>query len=252
MRFGIVSDIHSNLEALDAVLSEIAAANVDALLCLGDIVGYGPNPNECCDRLRDRKCIAIAGNHDEAAVTGAGADFFNPVAREAIVWTQETLSPANRDYLKTLSRDLRFDGAAAGDLIGGFALVHGAPVFHFDYILDVTDAQRAFERVEAPLTFIGHTHVAEVYYQDLEGRAFQQKLLHGGRIDLVPSYRYLINPGSVGQPRDHNPQASYAVLDTAANSVEVRRVSYDVGVVQERIEQEHLPAQLGTRLTTGY
>ena len=252
MRFGIMSDIHANLEALDAVLSEIDAANVDALLCLGDIVGYGPNPNECCARLRERNCVANSCNHDEAAFSGAGADFFNPLAREALVWTRETLLPANRDYLQALGRDRRFDGDAAGGLNGGFALVHGAPVFHFDYILDVTDAQRAFERVEAPLTFIGHTHVAEVYYQDLEGRAFQQKLLHGGRIDLVPSYRYLINPGSVGQPRDHNPQSSYAVLDTVANSVEVRRVSYDVGLVQEQIAHLHLPAQLGTRLTTGY
>jgi predicted phosphodiesterase len=252
MRFGIVSDIHANLEALDAVLGEIDSAEVDVLLCLGDIVGYGPNPNECCERLRMRNCIAIAGNHDEAAVSGKGAEYFNPMAREALVWTQETLSSTNRDYLQALGRDRRFDGAAAGDLKGGFALVHGAPVFHFDYILDVTDAQRAFERVEAPLTFIGHTHMAEVYYQDLEGRAFQQKLLHGGRIDLAPSYRYLINPGSVGQPRDHNPQAAYAVLDTAANAVEVRRVSYDVGVVQERIEHVHLPTQLATRLATGY
>jgi predicted phosphodiesterase len=252
MRFGIVSDIHANLEAFDAVLGEIDAAEVDALLCLGDIVGYGPNPNECCDRLRERNCIAVAGNHDEAAVTGAGADFFNPVAREALEWTQGILTPRNIDYLKTLPRDRRFDGPAAGGLAGGFALVHGAPVFHFDYVLDVLDAQRAFERIEAPLTFIGHTHVAEVYYQDVEGRAFQQKLLHGGRIDLVPSFRYLINPGSVGQPRDHNPQASFALLDTSVNAVEVRRVSYDVSVVQERIEHVHLPAQLGTRLATGY
>jgi len=252
MRFGIVSDIHANLEALDAVLGEIDGAEVDTLLCLGDLVGYGPNPNECCDLLRKRNCISIAGNHDEAAVSGKGAEYFNPLAHEALVWTQEKLSSTNRDYLQALGRDRRFDGAAAGDLKGGFALVHGAPVFHFDYILDVMDAQRAFERVEAPVTFFGHTHVAEVYYQDLEGRAFQQKLLHGGRIDLAPSYRYLINPGSVGQPRDHNPQASYAVLDTVANVVEVRRVSYDVGVVQERIEHAHLPAQLATRLATGY
>ena len=252
MRFGIISDIHANLEALDAVLGDIDAAGVDAHLCLGDVVGYGPNPNECCERLRERGFITIAGNHDEAAVSNAGAEFFNPLAREALTWTQEALTPDNRAFLERLVRNKRFDGPAAGGLPGGFALVHGAPVFHFDYISDVVDAQRAFERVEAPLTFIGHTHVAEVYYQDLEGRAFQQKLLHGGRIELAPTYRYLINPGSVGQPRDHNPQASYAILDTATAVVEVHRVGYDVGSVRERMESVRLPAQLGARLAIGY
>ncbi|HLJ82796.1 MAG TPA: metallophosphoesterase family protein [Candidatus Eremiobacteraceae bacterium] len=252
MRFGIISDIHGNLEALDAVLGEIDAAKIDKLLCLGDVVGYGPNPNECCARLRDWNCVTIAGNHDEAAVSNAGAEFFNPLAREALTWTQEALTPENRSYLESLPRDRHFDEAAAGGLAGGFALVHGAPVFHFDYISDVVDAQRAFERVEVPVTFIGHTHVAEVYYQDLEGRAFQQKLLHGGRIELAPTFRYLINPGSVGQPRDHNPQAAYAILDTADAIVEVRRVGYDVGSVRERMESLRLPAQLGARLAIGY
>jgi diadenosine tetraphosphatase ApaH/serine/threonine PP2A family protein phosphatase len=243
LRYGILSDVHSNFEALQAVLGEIDAIGVDAVLCLGDIVGYGPSPNECCDLLRARDVIAIAGNHDEAAVDGAGAERFNALAREAIHWTQDRLTPENRAYLASLPRER---------LLDGFAMVHGAPVHHFDYIMDVLDAQRALERTDQRLTFVGHSHVAEVYYQDPGGRTFQQRLAHGGRIDIVPEFRYIINVGSVGQPRDRNPQASFAWYDGAAGIVEIRRLTYDVDRVQERIASASLPPPLAERLTTGW
>ena len=243
MRYGIVSDVHSNYEALTAVLDELARSRIDALLCLGDIVGYGPNPNECCDLLRRRSCQAIAGNHDEAAVSDVGTEYFNPVAREAIAWTQVALTPENRSFLAQLPRERTYPG---------FSLVHGSPVHHFDYILDIVDAQRAFERVSEALTFVGHSHVAEVYFQDPQGRTFHKKLAHGGRVDIVPEFRYIINPGSVGQPRDRNPQASFACFDDGEHYAEVRRVTYDVGQVQQRIELAHLPSQLGARLAIGY
>lgn len=243
MRYGILSDIHSNFDALIAVVRELDGLGLDALVCLGDIVGYGPNPNECCDLLRERGCIAIAGNHDEAAVSPHEADSFNALARTAIAWTRDELTPSNREYLRSLPRDYRFDS---------FAIVHGAPTFHFDYILNVVDAESAFERVTSPVTFVGHTHVAEVFYQNDQGRTFHQRLSGGGRIEVAPQFRYIINPGSVGQPRDRNPQASFAYFDDAAGIIEVRRVTYDVMRVRERMEHANLPPQLGDRLSIGY
>ena len=242
LTYGIVSDIHSNLEELEAVLAAIDEIRVDALLCLGDIVGYGPSPNEVCDLLRARSVISIAGNHDEAAA-GAGYDRFNPQAKAALQWTREQLTEDNREYLRGLPRERRFEG---------FTIVHGAPVAHFDYIMNVDDAHRAFERAESPLTFVGHSHVAEVYYQDAAGRTFQQRLLHGGRIDIVPEFRYIVNVGSVGQPRDRNPHASFGVYDAAARVVEIRRVGYDVDAVQARFAKASLPPILSERLASGW
>jgi predicted phosphodiesterase len=243
MRYGVLSDIHSNVDALASVLRELDGLDIDTLVCLGDIVGYGPNPNEACDVLRQRGCVAIAGNHDEAAVTTTDADSFNSLARKAIVWTRDQLSESNRQYLASLPREYRFDT---------FAIVHGAPGSPFDYIQTVADAEAAFERVSAPLTFVGHTHVAEVYYQDGSGRTYHQRLAAGGRIEIADGYRYIINPGSVGQPRDRNPQASFASFDDAARLVEIRRVTYDVMRVRERMQDADLPAQLGDRLAIGY
>lgn len=213
------------------------------MLCLGDIVGYGPSPNECCDLLRARGVLAIAGNHDEAALEAASADRFNPLAREAIDWTREQLTPENREFLAGLPRERRVDG---------FAMVHGAPVQHFDYIMDVTDAHQAFGRTAETLTFVGHSHVAEVYYQDPTGRTFQQRLLHGGRIDVVPEFRYIINVGSVGQPRDRNPLASFALYDVEGGAVEIRRVAYDIEGVRERMARAALPELLRERLVSGW
>jgi len=225
------------------VIGEIDALGVDELLCLGDIVGYGPSPNECCDLLRARRCVAIAGNHDEAAADKDGGERFNPLAREALQWTRTQLTEENRAYLAGLPRERQLDG---------FGLVHGAPVHHFDYIMDVLDAKRAFELAAKRLTFVGHSHVAEVYYQDPTGRTLQQRLLHGGRIDIVPEFRYIINVGSVGQPRDRNPQASFATYDAAAGVVEIRRVTYDVDGVQARMAQASLPPLLRERLASGW
>jgi diadenosine tetraphosphatase ApaH/serine/threonine PP2A family protein phosphatase len=243
MRYGILSDIHSNFDALTAVTADLDGMGMDTLVCLGDIVGYGPSPNECCDLLRARNCIAIAGNHDEAAVMPGEEESFNALARTAIDWTRGELSPVNREYLRSLPREHRFDS---------FVIVHGAPTHHFEYILNLIDAKSAFERVTAPVTFVGHTHVAEVYYQDAQQQTFHQKLSGGGRVEIAPGYRYIINPGSVGQPRDRNPQASYAYFDDSAGIIEVRRVTYDVMRVRERMEQANLPTQLGDRLTVGY
>ncbi len=243
MRYGIISDVHSNLEALNAVLAELDLLGAQSLLCLGDIVGYGPNPNECCEVLRERGCLAISGNHDEAAVSNLGTESFNTIAREALRWTQAELNEENRAFLKCLPSERKFEK---------FSIVHGAPVNYFDYISDVRDAQRAFERVNSALTFVGHTHVAEVFYQDSEGRTYQQKLMHGGHIQILADLRYIVNSGSVGQPRDSNPQASFALFDDETDHAEIRRASYDIMSVQQRIRRAKLPAELGARLSIGY
>ncbi|MDQ2817824.1 MAG: metallophosphatase family protein [Candidatus Eremiobacteraeota bacterium] len=242
MRYGIISDVHSNVDALQAVLSEIDAWNAQVLVCLGDIVGYGPDPNECCDLLRDRRVLAILGNHDEAAVRDEGLERFNGLAREALNWTQSQLTAANHDFLASLPNERRFPR---------FSAVHGAPLRHFDYICDALDAQRAFECVDSSITFIGHTHAAEVFYQDEARRTYHQKLRQGGRVAIAPGYRYIINAGSVGQPRDLNPQASFAVFDDADDATEIRRIGYDSQPVRERMQRANLPAELSSRLVIG-
>jgi diadenosine tetraphosphatase ApaH/serine/threonine PP2A family protein phosphatase len=243
MRYAIISDVHSNIEALKAVLAELDSLGFDRLLCLGDIVGYGPNPNECCALLIKRDCLAIAGNHDEAAAHDSGIDYFSPLAREALEWNKAALTPENIAYLAELPRERHFED---------FDIVHGSPVHHFEYILDAVDAQQAFARTQTPVIFVGHSHIAEVYFQDPSGTTHQQRLLHGGRIDIAPEFRYIINPGSVGQPRDRNPQAAFALYDTEERVVDVRRVTYDVHAVQGRIDSARLPSQLGERLGIGY
>jgi len=242
LRYGILSDVHSNLPALTTVLDALDEAGAEELVCLGDIVGYGPNPNECVTMLRKRRAVTVIGNHDEAASKASGDEDFNPIARLAIEWTRSALSADNVSFLASLPDTALFDD---------FAVVHGAPEHRFAYILDAAGARHAFQHVKKPLTFVGHSHVAEVYYQDERGRTYHDRLLHGGLIAIEPEYRYIVNPGSVGQPRDRNPQASFALYDSEARSIDVRRVTYDIASVRRRIEAAHLPSELGARLETG-
>jgi len=242
MRYGLISDIHANLEALDAVLAELSS--VDAFICLGDIVGYGPDPGPCISRIRDLPHLTcIAGNHDLAAVGRYDLDLFNEYARRAIVWTSKQLSPDDRSYLGSLPRTLELDGAT---------LVHGALPDHMGYILTVEDAAGTFREMPGPLCFVGHTHVAE-YYRNRNGTSFydQLSLYAGGSLTLEPDLRYIINPGSIGQPRDSNPFASFGIYDAGARAVETRRVPYDIAGVQEKMRQADLPAYLANRLADG-
>jgi len=242
MRYGLVSDIHSNLPALESVVVALDDLGIDQLVCLGDIVGYGPNPNECVELLRRRHCASIMGNHDEAIVDESADESFNELAREAIRWTRATLSAENKAYLASLPDSVEFDD---------FAVIHGAPAFRFAYIMDAAGASEAFRHVERPLTFVGHTHVAEVYFQNEADRTFHNRLPNGGKIAIEPEFRYIVNPGSVGQPRDHNPHASFAIYDRSGHFVDVRRVAYDVARVRRLIEDARLPAPLGARLEVG-
>ncbi len=212
------------------------------MLCLGDIVGYGPNPNECVARIRDRATATVLGNHDVAAIDNFGLQYFNPAAREAMKWTQRVLDVESIAWLNSLGYEFRDPD---------FLLVHGAPVNYFEYILDKAGAARAFAATDAPLVFVGHTHIAEYYALEPDGSITHQHLQTGGTLVLDPDRRYIVNVGSIGQPRDLNPRASFGVYDVDARTVTVTRFDYPIAVVQEKIVAAHLPEALARRLVVG-
>jgi len=240
VRYAVVSDVHSNIDSLETVLAMLN--DDDALLCLGDIVGYGPNPNECVERIRARATATVLGNHDVAAVDNFGLAYFNPAAREAMKWTQSVLTRENVAWLDSLGYEFRMPD---------FLLVHGAPVNYFEYILDKPAAARAFAATDAPIIFIGHTHIAEVYTLHPDGGIAHAHLQQGGEVPLEDGARYLINVGSVGQPRDLNPRASFGLYDTVARTVTITRFDYPIARVQEKIASVNLPDALARRLVVG-
>ena len=239
-RYAIFSDIHSNIEALDAALGLLRAD--DELLCLGDIVGYGPNPNECVAKIRDRATAVVLGNHDVAAIDNFGLAYFNPAAREAMKWTQRVIDEESKAWLNSLGYEFRMPE---------FLLVHGAPKNYFEYILDKPGAARAFAATDAPIIFIGHTHIAEYYGLDAEGAISHKHLQQGGELILTPGVRYIVNVGSVGQPRDLNPRASVGLFDSETRTVNIVRFDYPIARVQENIVSAHLPEALARRLLVG-
>ncbi len=242
MIYGLISDIHGNLEALEAVLAELAG--VEAFLCLGDIVGYGADPVACLQRVRalpDLTCVA--GNHDLAAVGHYDVRWFNPYAGQAILWTSRQLAPEHKAYLSSLP--LASDVPEA-------VLVHGSLAEPMAYVTSAAEAMQCFDEMPDGLCLIGHTHVAEYYRQRRETRFCEQvSLWGGGRVALEPDLRYLVNPGAVGQPRDGNPAASFGIYDADAKTIEVRRVSYDIPGAQAKMRQAGLPEYLIVRLTAG-
>jgi diadenosine tetraphosphatase ApaH/serine/threonine PP2A family protein phosphatase len=241
LRYAIVSDIHSNIEAFDVALGLLKPD--DKLWCLGDIVGYGPNPNECVGKVRERASATVMGNHDLAAVDNFGIEWFNSAAQEAIRWTQGVLEKESVDWLNTLGYEMRVEDCL---------LVHGAPQpDYFDYILDKDAARRAFEATDARLIFIGHTHIAELYSLGPDGSIAHRNFQYGGTVELDRSQRHIVNVGSVGQPRDLNPQASFGFYDSTANTIEIVRFEYAIAAVQEKIGCAHLPEVLARRLTMG-
>jgi predicted phosphodiesterase len=240
VRYAIVSDVHANLESLTAVLARIAED--DEVLCLGDLVGYGPNPNECTDLLRARVSACVLGNHDVAAIDNFGLETMNPAAREAIVWTQSVLGAEQAKWLDGLGYEVRTEE---------FLLVHGAPVNYFTYILDKAAAAEAFSATDAQLVFVGHTHIADYYSLDGEGRLEHGHRQQGGTLALEPDKRYIVNAGSVGQPRDLNPEASFLFYDPEARSVVWERAAYPIARVREKIIEAGLPDYLAARLGAG-
>jgi diadenosine tetraphosphatase ApaH/serine/threonine PP2A family protein phosphatase len=242
MRTLIISDIHANLTALEAVLAD--AGKIDAVWCLGDLVGYGPDPNECVERIRGLPNLqCIIGNHDAAAAGNIEVDAFNPEARKTVLWTQERLTPANKEYLKNLPERVDLED---------ITLVHGSPFRPvWEYLLDTRTATFNFEFFETPYCFVGHTHLPVIYHLP-DDRLIAQLIVpeHSSKMTLAP--RAILNPGSVGQPRDRDHRAAYAILDLSDYTWEWHRVEYDIESVQERMRQENLPERHITRLSAGW
>ena len=244
MRFGIISDIHSNLEALQQVLEKLRT--VDKMICPGDIVGYGPDPRECCDALRALDCATVLGNHDAAVADRMEMSWFNPDAGRAIRWTRETLDDDSMHCLKSLPVTHWADE---------FIVVHGSlkDPLEFPYIFSPSAARPCFEEMkDYTLCFVGHTHIAEVYVQSIGSfGADQLEFARGGKLDFRPGFRYIVNCGSVGQPRDGNKDASFGIYDSEADIVEIIRVPYDIGAVQSKMRAAQLPRFLIERLEYG-
>lgn len=243
MRYLILSDIHSNLEAFRAVLDD--AGPVDQVWCLGDVVGYGPDPNGCVELLQSQDHLCVAGNHDWATVGKLDLRDFNPDAREANLWNRKQLTPQNLAYLESLPETL---------VQGDFSLFHGSPRHPiWEYIIYPSTAEVNFEYFDTPYCLVGHTHTPVIFQYHEEGVPSAQALapVLNEPMALGPE-RLIVNPGSVGQPRDGDPRASYAVLDLGAGTVEHRRVAYPVEETQVKMMGYDLPLRLVLRLQYGW
>lgn len=238
MRYLVVSDIHANLEALEAVLAA-SRGKYDQAICCGDLVGYGADPNAVVEWTRKNVSAVVRGNHDRAAVGMEDLDWFNPVARAAALWTHAALTPANAAYVRELPTGPR--------VVENFRIVHGSPLDEDEYVLDAADASQAFAYAPSSLVFFGHTHLQGGFVW----RRGHVETLGDRRVPrLDPGAAYLVNPGSVGQPRDGDPHAAFILYDTAGGFA-FHRVPYDVKKAQEKIRRAGLPPLLAERLALG-
>ncbi len=239
MRIAVLSDIHANLPALDAVLE--AAGDVDGVWHLGDVVGYGPDPDGVVDRLREVGALGVRGNHDAAACGGSEIDWFNPEARRAMEWTRRAIGPTTVEWLSALPERRTLEGCE---------LVHGSPREPiWEYVTSVPVARANLAAMGTSIGLHGHTHVPVAFVED-EGRVEVVSPGRDSELELR-GRRALVNPGSVGQPRDGEPDASFLVLDPVGGTVAWHRVRYDVAAVQDAMRRAGLPASLSARLTVG-
>jgi len=241
MRYALLSDIHGNLEALQAVVDEFSKHEVDECLCLGDIVGYGADPKECIRTVQFLKPTAyVAGNHEWGVTGRLGLDYFNENARMALEWTQKALDDNEIEYLKSFPLIYNNDK---------FTIVHSSLEHpeEFPYVIDKEDAFPTLNMMKTKICFLGHSHVGGIYYSDKEKIA----RFKDTKIKLDRGKKYVINVGSVGQSRDFDPRASFAVYDVDKNIVEIIRVDYDIKAAQGKILKAGLPARLASRLSSG-
>jgi len=246
MRILVLSDLHANMTAFDAAL-EAAKGRWDISVCLGDVVGYGPDPNEVTARLRELGAQTIRGNHDKAATGLMVADDFNPVAKAAVDWTRSQLTPENLAWLTALP-----PGPFATD---GIVLIHGAFHDEDEYVFTPAQALDGLLDSSSAVTFFGHTHHQGGFaYQDSNLEVLQLRprpTESFAALRIEPPRRYLLNPGSIGQPRDADPRAAFAIADLDHQTVEFWRVPYAIAAVQERMRTAHLPEPLVQRLNLG-
>jgi predicted phosphodiesterase len=247
MRYLILSDIHSNVEALESCVQRAKQAGYDSVLCCGDIVGYGPNPVEAIDGIRALNALTIRGNHDRVAAGLDEAAQFNPHARRAVYWTREVLPESYREYLVNLP----VGPLAVND---SAQLVHGAITHEDDYVFTDADADENFLLTDKRITFFGHSHFPVVFATDEEGRAGLATSYECDEFIAVrceSGKKLLVNPGSVGQPRDGDVRASFAIWDDDRDRIEFYRVEYTVSRTQEKMRAAQLPTYLIDRLAHG-
>jgi predicted phosphodiesterase len=246
VRYLILSDMHANWDAFETVLRRARRKRYEAVLVLGDLVGYGAAPNQVVEAVRrlGPRLFTVRGNHDKVVAGIDSGGNFNQTALTAAQWTTGRLTPGNLRYVRDLPQGpLRVED--------GVAICHGSPLDEDTYVFSDVDAWEIFSRYEMPVTFFGHTHIPSLFW--LEGRLLGVKALRGtsGRIVLSPGGRYLINPGSIGQPRDRDPRASYMIYDSKKRVVSWYRIPYPIGDAQSRIRKAGLPNSLADRLAVG-
>jgi predicted phosphodiesterase len=239
MRFAIFSDVHANLEALEAVLADARARKCTRFVCLGDVVGYNASPRECVERVRELDCPVVKGNHDEAASRLLPAGDFNEIAERAIAWTRDHLSDQDKEWLRGLPLQTR---------VHDFTIVHATldTPQQWGYVFNNLDAAASFTYQRTNVCFFGHTHVPMVFVRDESVR--RERVEH---VRIEPAKKYFINMGSVGQPRDGNWRAAYCIYDTENNLIQQFRIKYDLAAVQRKIAEAGLPRLLAERLAIG-
>ena len=239
MKFAIFGDIHANLEALETVLRDAQEQGCANYVCLGDIVGYGANPVECLEKVREMGCPVVRGNHDEGAANGTNLEELNPLAQAALLWTREQLSAEQRQWLADLKlvRQVR-----------DFTIVHATldSPGSWGYVTNRFDAMASFSYQFTQVCFYGHTHVPRIFEKDDSVRAAR-----GTEVAIQRGVKYFVNVGSVGQPRDGDPRASYAIYDAQAQTIVIRRLEYDIDTASAKIRAAELPNLLADRLYLG-
>lgn len=240
MKYGVFSDVHGNLEALDSVLADMKKEGCEKFWCLGDLVGYGANPNECIEKIRAIADQTVLGNHDSASVGLEDTVHFNRYAREAVEWTSAHLLPYNRDWLKSLPYTA---------MVGGVLLVHSSPAEprSWRYMNYISDMLKGFKALEGNMAFIGHSHQPMI----LINRNEEFFSINSEEYRVEEGIRCIVNVGSVGQPRDNIPDASYVIWEPDTMMVRQKRVGYDVSTAQKKIREAGLPEILAARLETG-
>jgi predicted phosphodiesterase len=239
MRYAFFGDIHGNWDAFQAVLHDMEDQRIDLHICLGDIVGYGAEPVKCLRQIKDMNCLTLAGNHDHAAIGKVDIEMFNMYAKQAALWTREQLSQEDREWL---------EGLGFVDHFPNFGTVHAS--LHgpemFNYITTVFDAELSFQSLDKSMMFYGHTHIPVVFFDTAPIRYTMAEM-----VKVSPEVKTLVNVGSVGQPRDEDPRASYGIYDDEEQTITIRRIEYDVLAAGRKIIDAGLPEALAIRLELG-
>ncbi|MCX7821077.1 MAG: metallophosphatase family protein [Brevinematales bacterium] len=238
MKIIVLSDIHSNLEALKSILNDISKISFDLIISLGDIIGYGPDPEKCIKIIQKEGIISIKGNHERMLLKAEDRVFANDIARKAIEWTEENISTNSKIFIESLPDRYNY---------GEFLFVHGSPLDHDEYILRRNTAIKSIQKIREEginFCFFGHTHIPGIFYED-------GGFYYNDNIYLDKDKYYLINPGSVGQPRDRNPKTSYLIFETEEKILTFKRIEYNISRTAEKIEEAGLPIELGVRLYYG-